>query len=83
MAIRCNICDRSINDPVWNQELAVSREAEGRSLNGSGGIEPCPACLEIIHDAVGSFRDRASVSEGELGDDTDLLDFLLLEEDDE
>lgn len=58
--MRCNICDNSLSEPVYNRMLEA--------------WEPCPTCLAVIHDTISGYRDRASVGEDELGDDSPCID---------
>lgn len=51
--MRCNICDRLLNEPRFNREL--------------GSYEPCETCMEVIQDTLAGFKDRVAVDDDELG----------------
>lgn len=54
--MRCYICDRVIEEPIFNREL-------------DDKIEPCDACMVVIHDTLAGYTDKPSAAEGELPDD--------------
>jgi hypothetical protein len=51
--MRCYICDRALNEPVFNREHNT--------------WEPCKECLEAIEDTLAAFTDRPSAAEDEFG----------------
>lgn len=50
--MRCNICDRVLDEPKYNEELAT--------------YEPCDTCMAVILDTIGSFTDKPYAAEDEL-----------------
>lgn len=55
--MRCNICDAVLAEPQYNSDLKA--------------YEPCVKCLEVIMDAVGTYKDRPFADDDELGGDPD------------
>lgn len=51
--MRCHICDRLLDEPKLNPDL--------------GEIDPCPTCLSVIEDAVGTFTEKPAADEDALG----------------
>lgn len=66
--MRCNICDRPLNEPRYNSDLKA--------------YEPCEPCMIVIHDTLAGFTDRPAVQDDELGRDPTLEAYTLLTADD-
>jgi hypothetical protein len=50
--MRCYICDRVLNEPKFNPDIAA--------------IDPCDTCMAIIEDTLAGFTDKPAAAEGEI-----------------
>lgn len=52
--MRCAICDRAIENPVWNSDLQQ--------------WEICSTCLDVVHDALGKWKDQPYAAEDDFSE---------------
>jgi hypothetical protein len=53
--MRCHICDRLLDEPKFDPDM--------------GEIDPCPTCMAVIEDAIGTYTEKPAAAETDLGID--------------
>lgn len=67
--MRCSVCDRSIENPVWNSDLhRRAEDSTGRIVALPGQWEICSTCLDVVHDALGKWKDQPFAAEDDFGE---------------